>query len=56
VYGWFNSMLDDERAGIKVLMFWGLWAPILLGIGSLYRFRQLRTLNLNKLQLQTSTK
>lgn len=48
IYGWFNSIIN-ERAGIKVLMFWGLWAPILLGFGSLYRFRQLKKLNVDKL-------
>jgi hypothetical protein len=26
-------------------MFWGLWAPILLGFGSFYRFRQLQKLD-----------
>jgi hypothetical protein len=26
-------------------MFWGLWAPILLGFGSFYRFRQLKKLD-----------
>ncbi len=49
-YGWFNSMFDDERAGIKVIMFWGLWAPILLAFGSLYRFRQLKHVNLKKIR------
>jgi hypothetical protein len=41
-------MIDDERAGIKVLMFWGLWAPILLGFGSFYRYKQLKKLDLAK--------
>lgn len=49
VYGWFNAMFDDERAGIKVIMFWGLWAPIFLAAGSYYRFRQLKKLDLQKL-------
>jgi hypothetical protein len=40
VYGLFNS-LYGERAGIKFLMFWGLWAPALLGYGSIHKYRQL---------------
>lgn len=41
MYGWFNSMFG-ERAGIKLIMFWGLWAPFLLALGSIHRWRQLR--------------
>jgi len=36
-----NTLIND-RAGIKFLMFWGLWAPILLGYGSLHKYRQLK--------------
>jgi len=35
----------NERAGIKLIMFWGLWAPLLLGFGSYYRYKQLKKLN-----------
>jgi hypothetical protein len=31
-------------------MFWGLWAPILLGFGSLYRFRQLKHLDMKRVR------
>lgn len=41
MYGWFNSMFGD-RAGIKLIMFWGLWAPFLLLLGSIHRYRQLK--------------
>jgi hypothetical protein len=41
MYGWFNSMFG-ERAGIKLLMFWGLLAPFLLALGSIHRYRQLK--------------
>lgn len=47
IYGLFNTLFGD-RAGIKVLMFWGLWAPILLGFGSLHKYRQLKKLNKHK--------
>lgn len=33
-----------------MIMFWGLWAPILLGFGSLYRWRQLKRIDLNKVK------
>jgi hypothetical protein len=41
MYGWFNSMFG-ERAGIKLIMFWGLFAPFLLFLGSIHRYRQLK--------------
>lgn len=41
MYGWFKSMFGD-RAGIKLLMFWGLWAPFLLALGSLHKYRQIK--------------
>lgn len=41
MYGWFKSMLGD-RAGIILIMFWGLWAPFLLALGSIHKFRQLK--------------
>jgi hypothetical protein len=41
VYGLFNTLLGD-RAGIKFLMFWGLWAPFLLLLGSIHKFKQLK--------------
>lgn len=44
VYGWFNSMFDD-RAGLKAIMFWGIWAPIILGLGSYYRYKQLKKID-----------
>ena len=53
VYGLLNTLIND-RAGIKFLMFWGLWAPILLGLGSLHKYRQLKKLkdsNLKKKSL-----
>jgi MFS family permease len=50
IYGWFNQLFDTDKAGIKVLMFWGLWAPILLGFGSLYRFRQLKHLDMKRVR------
>ena len=34
-------------------MFWGLWAPLILGIGSLYRFKQLKKLDMIKLKTST---
>ena len=37
MYGWFQSLFD-ERAGLKLIMFWGLWAPILLGLGSIHTY------------------
>jgi hypothetical protein len=42
--------------GIKIIMFWGLWAPILLGIGSFYRFRQLKKLDLKKVMTSSTVK
>ena len=50
IYGWFNQLFDTDKAGIKVLMFWGLWAPILLGFGSLYRFKQLKHLDMKRVR------
>jgi len=50
VYGWFNNMFDDERAGIKIIMFWGLWAPIILAFGSIYRYNQLKRVDLKKIR------
>jgi MFS family permease len=50
IYGWFNQLFDTDKAGIKVLMFWGLWAPVLLGFGSLYRFRQLKHLDMKRVR------
>lgn len=41
VYGMFNTLLGN-RAGIKFLMFWGLWAPILLGLGSIHKYNQIK--------------
>lgn len=41
VYGLLNTLIN-ERAGIKFLMLWGLWAPILLGYGSIHKYRQLK--------------
>lgn len=41
VYGIFKDNFGD-RAGIIVLMFWGLWAPILLAYGSIHKYRQLQ--------------
>jgi MFS family permease len=45
LYGWFNSMFG-ERAGIKLIMYWGLWAPFLLLLGSIHRYRQLKKIKL----------
>jgi len=56
VYGWFNYIFNDERAGIKLIMFWGLWAPILLGIGSLYRYKQLKKLDINRVRKSSGHK
>lgn len=56
IYGWFNQMFDDERAGIKMIMFWGLWAPIFLGFGSLYRYRQLKHIDLNRIRKNSGHK
>lgn len=41
VYGLLNTLINN-RAGIKFLMFWGLWAPLLLGFGSIHKYRQLK--------------
>ena len=41
VYGLLNTLINN-RAGIKFLMFWGLWAPILLGLGSIHKYRQIK--------------
>lgn len=48
MYGWFNFMFG-ERAGVKLIMFWGLWAPFLLFLGSLHRYRQLKKKKVNPL-------
>ena len=42
MYGWFNSLFNDNKAGIKLIMFWGLWVPLLLGLGSFIRHRELK--------------
>lgn len=47
MYGWFKSMLGD-RAGIKLIMFWGLWAPLLLLLGSIHQYRKLKRLRNSK--------
>ena len=39
----FNTYLGN-RAGIKFLMFWGLWAPILCGYGSWHKYHHLKRL------------
>lgn len=41
MYGLFKSMFGD-RAGIKLIMFWGLWAPLLLALGSIHQYRKLK--------------
>ena len=41
MYGWFKSMLGD-RAGITLIMYWGLFAILLLGLGSLHKYRQMK--------------
>jgi len=41
MYGLFNQLFGN-KAGIKVLMFWGLWAPFFLGLGSLHKYRQIK--------------
>lgn len=41
VYGVFNTFYGD-RAGITALMFWGLWAPLLLGLGSWHKYYHLK--------------
>lgn len=40
LYGLVNSLSSNRRAGITMILFWGLWAPILLGLGSLWTFRE----------------
>lgn len=47
VYGLFNELFDD-RAGIKFLMFWGMWAPILLALGSWHNYRSMKRLAAKK--------
>lgn len=42
MYGWFNQMFND-RAGLKLIMFWGLWAPILLAFGSFHTYKKLKS-------------
>lgn len=39
MYGWFNYIFDDNKAGIKLIMFWGLWVPFLLALGSFIRYK-----------------
>jgi hypothetical protein len=41
IYGLFNSLINN-RAGIKFLMFWGLWAPILLLYGSIHKYNHIK--------------
>lgn len=41
MYGWFKTMFGD-RAGIKLIMFWGLFAPFLLGLGSIHQYKKLK--------------
>lgn len=41
MYGWFNSMFG-ERGGIKLIMFWGLFAPFLLTLGSIHKYQQIK--------------
>lgn len=41
VYGLLNSLFGNT-AGIKFLMFWGLWAPFLLFLGSVHKYRQMK--------------
>jgi hypothetical protein len=36
------------RAGIKLIMFWGLWAPFFLLLGSIHRYRQILLLKKNE--------
>lgn len=37
----FNTFFGDH-AGITALMFWGLWAPLLLGLGSWHKYHHLK--------------
>jgi hypothetical protein len=37
-------------------MFWGLWAPIILAFGSLYRFKQLKHLDLKRVRKNSGHK
>ena len=48
MYGLFQSVFNDDRAGLKLIMFWGLWAPILLGLGSIHTYRELKRLSLQE--------
>lgn len=41
MYGLWNSLFG-EKAGIKLIMFWGLWAPFLLLLGSIHTYRKLK--------------
>ena len=41
MYGWFQSMFGGH-AGIILLMFWGLWAPFLLVLGSIHTYKKLK--------------
>ena len=38
LYGLINNASNNPRAGMMLIMFWGLMAPILLGIGSVFTF------------------
>ena len=38
LYGLINNASSNPRAGMILIMFWGLMAPILLGIGSIFTF------------------
>ena len=40
IYGLVTANSTNPRAGITVIMFWGLWAPILLGLGSYWTWRE----------------
>lgn len=49
-------MFADDRAGIKLIMFWGLWAPLILGFGSVYRYNQLKKIDLKKIRKSSASK
>lgn len=51
MYGWFKSMFGD-RAGIKLIMFWGLWAPFITLLGSIHQYRKLKRNNSMKNPLE----
>lgn len=39
LYGLVNHFSSNPRSGITLIMFWGLWAPVLLGLGSFWTFK-----------------